>query len=584
MLCPSCGTALSAGKEKRQRRINVRRIGRVILIVLLAIVLFLAAVAGAGYAGLYQGERDRETERQSIIQEHYDAGLRALNEGRFELASAEFAYVLQIAPEHGLAQQGLEEARIRLEVKPTPTLEAAQSLAEQLFEQAQTSYAAEDWVGTARTLTQLRALDSAYAQSDVEDMLFRSLYSAGMAFLGEDRLEEGISYLDQAIALRPLDAEAVNQRNLAAHYLEALDYWGVDWAFCIELFEALYVKAPGYKDVSQRLYQARIAYADYFAEQGELCPAEIQYTEALRMYADPALEEKRASASQVCLIATPMPVSGTVASLTPQPIMGFSIGRLAYPIYNSASGSYDLYALYADGRIIRSASNADQPWWEWDTGRMAYRDRSLGGVAMVLPEEGVPLQLLTPTGQAWPTLSPDSRRIAYATQAADGVWGVYIIATDGTGTPQRLGEGWAPAWGNADLLAYTGCLEADKCGIVVDNPDDGQPGTLLTGSANDLAVSWAPAGNLMTYMSNVTGNWDLFILSPQGGVQQLTSTPSDEGLPVWSPDGSRIAYVSNRDGNWAIYVMQLDGTNSQRILDLGASLPGWENQRLSWSP
>jgi Tol biopolymer transport system component len=118
----------------------------------------------------------------------------------------------------------------------------------------------------------------------------------------------------------------------------------------------------------------------------------------------------------------------------------------------------------------------------------------------------------------------------------------------------------------------------------VDNPDDDQPGTKLTGSEQDTAVSWAPGGNLMAYMSNVTGNWDLFLLSPEGGVQQLTSEPSDEGLPAWSPDGSQIAFVSNRNGGWAIYVMPAGGGQAKRLLDLGATFPGWENQRLSWVP
>lgn len=601
VLCPHCGAVLPEAspaqataptpaepatppRRRRALRVMVRRL----LVVLVALIVLIGVLAGAAYLGLYYGERDREARRQEVVQAHYAAGIAALNEGRYERAVAEFEYVLRLTPGDALAQQGLTEAHARLAVKPTPTSEAAQSLAEQLLEQARASYAQEDWVAAARTLTQLRALDPGYAQDEVEDMLFTSLYNAGIAFLEQDDLEVGISYLDQAIALRPLDAEAVSRRNLAARYLDALSYWGVDWELCIERFQALYTSHPNYKDVAQRLYQAHLAYADVFVEQGEMCPAEIQYTQAQRLYVDPQVDAQRAEAARICLIATPVPVSGTLPLATPQPIAGFDLGRLAYPVYNGASGQYDLYALYADGRILRVAANADQPWWEAGTGRVAYRDRAAGALKLVLPEEGVPLQLLSPQQPAWPTLAPDSQRLAYAAPGEDGVWYVYVANVNGTGEPQRLAPGWAPAWGPTGLLAYTGCDEAgangDACGIVLDNPDDGQPGTRLTNNENDTAVSWAPAGNLMAYMSNVTGNWDLFLLNPDGGVQQLTSDPAADGLPAWSPDGGRLAFVSDRGGNWAIHVTQLDGQNVRRLLDLGTALPGWENQRLSWAP
>ncbi len=617
MICPHCGAALSAlehtqplfpnFRRKRdrselaskrkpakprptkrpagQRARSQRKLWLNLLAVLLGLVFFIGVMAGAAYGGIYVGERDREANHKQLILKHYDSGIEALNSGKFERAAAEFEYILQIEPGHALAQQGLGEARVRLEVKPTPTLEAAQSLAEQLLEQSQGSFGDEDWVSTARTLTQLRALDPAFAQAEVEEMLFTSLYNAGTDYLEADNLEVGISYLDQAIALRPLDSEVISQRNMAARYLNALNYWAVDWKLCIQRFEDLYAADPSYKDVTQRLYRAYLEYADDFAEQGEMCPAEIQYSHALRLYVDVTIEEKRASTAQTCLVATPVPISGTVPILTPQPIPGFTQGRLSYPVYNTANGVYDLYALYAGGRIIRVAANADQPWWEWGTGRVAYRDKTTGGIAMVLPEEGVPLQLPAPLGQqSWPTLSPDSQRIAYAALDAGGRWSVYVGNTLGTNTPQRLGEGWAPAWGRTGILAYTGCDAEGNCGITLDNPDDDVPGQRLTGSENDLAVSWAPAGNLMAYMSNVTGNWDLFILSPEGGVQQWTSDSSDEMLPTWSPDGGHLAFVSNRDGNWAIYVKPFAGGEAQRILDLGSNMPGGENQRLSWAP
>ncbi|MCD6285849.1 MAG: PD40 domain-containing protein [Anaerolineae bacterium] len=587
IVCPHCGATLVEEKKPRVRRRgpgSLRRIWTRLLLVLLAASIFVGVLAGSAYYGVYVGERDRQDRHTTVITQHYDAGIGALNEGRYERAVAEFKYVLELDKDNGLAQQGLAEARIRLQVKPTPTLEAAHSLAEQLLEQAQAAYRQGDWVSTARTLTQLRGLDPAYEQATVEELLFDSLRQAGQQYLDEELLEVGISYLDQAIALRPLEADVISRRNLAARYLNALNYWGVDWALCIEKFEDLVATAPDYEDVTQRLYRAYSEYGDFFVSQGEMCPAEVQFGQALRMYADPTLEEKRATAAQTCLIATPVPVSGTVPGLTPQPIAGFSVGRLAYPVYNAATGVYDLYALYSDGRIIPVAGNADQPWWEWGTGRVAYRDRNTASIRMELPEEGVPLQLLTIGQQAWPTLSPDSRRLAYAILEPEGTWGIYIANTDGSGGPRRIAAGWAPAWGRTGSLAYTGCDDSGSCGIILDDPDDDQPGGRLTGSENDQGVSWAPAGNLMAYMSNFTGNWDLFLLSPEGGVQQLTTDASDEGLPAWSPDGSSLAFVSNRSGGWGIYVMNINTRQVQRVLDLGASLPGWESQRLSWAP
>ncbi len=598
VVCPRCAATIDERQERAtglsfwpptirfrpKRAGRARRIWSRVLLLFIAALLFAGGLAASAYVGVYHGERDRQVRRADAIEEHYQAGLTALNDGRYERAAAEFAYILEIEPRHALAQQGLTEARLRLEVKPTPTLEVAQSLAEQLLEQAEASYEQQDWVATARTLTQLRALDPTHAQASVEAMLFESLYRAGREFLDEDQLEVGISYLDQAIALRPLDADVVAQRRLAVRYLDALSYWGVDWEVSIQRFEALYASAPDYKDVAQRLYQAHLRYGDLFADRGEMCPAEIQYSQALRMFSDSRLEQRRSDAAQVCLVATPAPVDGALPVLTPQPIPGFSVGRLAYPVYNGASGLYDLYALYDSGRIIRIAASADQPFWEWGTGRVVYRDRATSTIRMMLPEEGVPLQLLPAGQKAWPTFSPDSQRLAYAAAGADGIWHIYIANTDGSDEPRQLAPGWAPAWGRNGLLAYTGCDAEGVCGIILDNPDDGLAGGRLTASRQDVAASWAPGGNMLAYMSNVTGNWNLFLLSPEGAVQQLTDTPSDEGLPAWSPDGSHMAFVSNRDGNWAIYVMDLGSRDSHRILDLGSALPGWENQRLSWAP
>ena len=585
-LCPQCGADLiPAPLEPAGPDIPRRSWARRLLWPALALFIFAASLAASGYAGLYRGERDRESQVQATIQTHYEDGLRALNDGEYELAQAHFRYVLQLEPDNALAQQGLAEAAARLEIKPTPTSEAEQSLVEQLYEQARAAYEAQDWTTAAGAFTQLRAIDTAYRQTEVEEMLFTALYNAGTAFLTEDSLEKGIFYLDRAVALRPLDAEAVNQRNLAARYQSALGFWAVDWEQAIAKLEELYAIAPNYRDVFSRLYQANLEYGNCLADAGEMCPAERAYTKALRLSSDPQVEQKRAEAAQVCLVATPVPLEGSQPILTPQAIPGFTVGRLAYPVYNSETGFYDLFALYANGQILRIANNADQPWWEWGTGRVIYRDRLGNAIAMVLPEEGVPQHLSASDHRSWPTLSPDGQRMAYSSPDADGVWQVYIVNTYGGDEPRLLAQGWSPAWGPTGWLAYTGC-DADgvACGIVVDNPDDDQPGSRLTGNENDTAVSWAPGGNLMAYMTNVTGNWDIMLLDTGGGVTQFTYETSDDGLPAWAPDGSGVAFMSNRDGKWAIYIADPDGKNVRRIVDLGVEMPAWDNQRLSWSP
>jgi len=579
--CVNCGaTALPAAPTARRPR---RHILWRVLMILLAVALFVGVVAGAGYAGLYYGERDREAQRQATLDEHYQNGLVALNNGDYERARAHFQYVLQLDPGNTLASQGIAEADARLVVQPTPTSEAVQSLTEVLFEQARSAHAAQDWTGAASTLTQLRALDLDYRATEVEEMLFESLYNAGVAFLEENQLEEGIFYLDQAVALRPLDVDAANQRSLAARYRSALRFWGVDWERAIAELEALYTTAPGYKDVFERIYNANVEYGDFLSSVGEMCPAETVYTKALLLVSTASVEEKRALAAQTCLIATPIPQEGASPVLTPQAIPGFTVGRLAYPVYNATTGVYDLYALYADGKILRVAANGDHPWWEWGTGRIIYRDLLNRAIAMVLPEEGVPQQLYAPDGRAWPTLSRDGQRIAFAMVDANDNWNIYVANTYGGSEPKLVGLGWAPAWGPTGQLAYTGC-DATGCGIIIDNPDDDQPGARLTASSDDGAVSWAPGGNLLAYMTNVTGNWDVMLLDTGGGVAQLTYEASDEGLPVWAPDGSGVAFLSNRDGKWAIYIVDPDGKNPRRILDLGIDMPAWQSQRLSWSP
>ena len=73
--------------------------------------------------------------------------------------------------------------------------------------------------------------------------------------------------------------------------------------------------------------------------------------------------------------------------------------------------------------------------------------------------------------------------------------------------------------------------------------------------------SLSPDGQRLVYQSNVTGQWELFVMGVDGtGVVRLTDDDSEEMMPDWSPDGGRIAFVSNRTGDLDVYTIRPDGS------------------------
>lgn len=602
-LCPHCGVMV---EETQPSHLSVRRgLGdqvveaargglrgglRPFLLWGLGLIALLVFSVGAGaYVGVRRGEQERLRRLELEAEQHYETGLQRLDEGNHELAQAEFEYVLRIDPNHVGAEQGLAEAEAQLQADPLPTDEPEELIVDELYEEASAHYEAERWEEAASVLTSLRQLDPAYEPEQVEEMLFESRYRAGMRLLEEDDFELGIFYLDRAVALRPLDEEASTERRLAKEYVEALSYWGADWEQCIAHFEELYRAAPQYKDVFERLYQAHLQYAEAWEMHGEMCPAVEQYDQALRLLRSEEVEAERLEAAEICRNATPTPVptiegSRPVTKTVLPP--GFNAGRLAYPVYDTDSGGWDIYALFADGRLLQMVSGADQPVWMWNGDGLGYRDRLSPGIALLPSLGAAPQRLAGGANLAWPTLSPDGQRMAYATLDPAGVWQVMVGPTDGSAEPQRHAGGSGPAWGPTGLLAWTGCEPENEeaCGIFIDNPDDDQPANRVSENINDIALSWSPGGNKLAYMSDHTGDWEIYAYDLAGGFQRLTQDPASDGLPAWSPDGSAIAFISNRNGVWGIYLMRPGGEYPRKVISLGPNMPNWTRQRLSWAP
>jgi Tol biopolymer transport system component len=98
-------------------------------------------------------------------------------------------------------------------------------------------------------------------------------------------------------------------------------------------------------------------------------------------------------------------------------------------------------------------------------------------------------------------------------------------------------------------------------------------------------------------MSFRDGNWEVYIVNVDGsGLRRLTSDPGNDGLPTWSPDGRTLAFVSDRSGQWEVWTTRPDGRSQRPLFPLGGALDGrvrdaaphethgWVEERISWAP
>jgi len=150
---------------------------------------------------------------------------------------------------------------------------------------------------------------------------------------------------------------------------------------------------------------------------------------------------------------------------------------------------------------------------------------------------------------------------------------IYDSKVTGT-TDQHLIMTWSPE-GNRLLFADGEGSDREIMSI----GKDGKDLIRLTNNEAKEEISvaegaqiWNPINNKIFYSSKISGNWDIWIMDPDGSNQtQVTFNNSDEVNPLWSPDGTRIAFISNREGineiHSVIYDRDNDGVGDPMDID-----------------
>ncbi len=88
----------------------------------------------------------------------------------------------------------------------------------------------------------------------------------------------------------------------------------------------------------------------------------------------------------------------------------------------------------------------------------------------------------------------------------------------------------------------------------------------------------APKTEKIVFSSNRRGNWDIYVMNPDGSKQvRLTNNRGDDFSPVWSPTHEQILFVSDRGGVEDLYVIDADGRRLRKVFSDTAKRiePAW---------
>jgi CHAT domain-containing protein len=134
---------------------------------------------------------------------------------------------------------------------------------------------------------------------------------------------------------------------------------------------------------------------------------------------------------------------------------------------------------------------------------------------------------------------------------------------------------------NGILLAQVP-KEAEELGGPGGMPWLRQARQITTSTFQDFQGAVSPDGRWLVFVSDRTGNQDLWLRSLAPGTvlpeRQLTQSTVADAMPCWSPDGKSVAFVSNaEDTRGDIVVLEVESGKKERLTDrtTADSHPTW---------
>ncbi len=272
-------------------------------------------------------------------------------------------------------------------------------------------------------------------------------------------------------------------------------------------------------------------------------------------------------------------------------------GYVAYTV--GEPGARDIVVTTPEGgdrRVITDDETGQQaddfdPVWSPSGQLIAFLSNRDGNIEIyVAVADGSSVTRVTNTSvdESQVVWSPDSSRVAYVSETADGKPAVFWLSLSNL-LPDRLlltdhGE-TNPAWSpQGDWIAFVDLNESgESTGVVLRNPD--AVDRVQLSQSTDYAPAWSPDGRSVAFVSLRDGDEEIYVVEvgndgPAGAVAQVTDNRGVDYAPAWSPDGQRLAFLSDREGTLDIYSSSPDGRELTALTDSDDA----DETAVAWGP
>jgi Ca2+-binding RTX toxin-like protein len=235
-------------------------------------------------------------------------------------------------------------------------------------------------------------------------------------------------------------------------------------------------------------------------------------------------------------------------------------------------------ALVAAGLGVAAPASAQVPG---KNGRIAFTRivNGNGDVWVMKPDGSAKVNLTkTPDGdERDAVMSPQGDVVAFVRNGL-----LYLVPADGSQAPRVLAQinlavaASQPAWSpDGFTLLFRGNNGGPGPGDIYSTPWNYGRYTNLTNtpSSDESDPAWSPIGNKIAFVSDRTGNREVFTATADGsGPQNISNTAADESAPRFSPEGKKLAYVAPGTGAKPdVFVRRLAGGGPVNVTDNPAS-------------